>query len=104
MKISNVNDAAQFIGAYFHQDCFHCDPTIEEIVKRFQREEPAQFVASVKCQLHGLLRQNLAESELEEFLRDAGCYYDPLIEFHTHREWLEYLLQLLDKPTEDFRG
>jgi len=100
MSAFNLPSLAHFLGAYFNQDCFHSDPTIEAIVKRFQREEPADFVDPVQRQLRDLVALNLSEARLDLFLRESGCDYDPLVEFQSRQQWLAYLSELLTTPPD----
>jgi hypothetical protein len=91
----DLQPAARFFGASFHQDCLVDDPDWESVVQRFrQSASPGELGRTREALLLLIERRN--DTELEAFLfGEAGSSYDPRTDGLSCRAWIEDIVHLL---------
>jgi CdiI immunity protein len=91
----------QLFGAYFNQDWKMDAPTVEAVLERYLNDGPVEDVAKALSELKSLL--TLPEDKIEKTLDLMHCYYYPLGDGRTYREWLnqvaDRLEEFLQNPT-----
>jgi len=86
---------AGFLSGYLHQD-WDLDYTgAEEAVREFASTSTEDSVLKALGELTVLLASDRSEYELEQYLKDASCYYRPIDS--TIREWLNTLAYKIAK-------
>jgi len=69
---------AGFLSGYLHQDWDLEFSGAEEAVREFGSTSTDVSVLKARRKLTVLLASDRSEDELEQYLRDASCYYRPI--------------------------
>jgi hypothetical protein len=98
---SDIEPAARFFEAYFHQDCLLDDGDWEAVVQRFKDAESQETRRLTREALQRLLAR-MNDGQLDGFLFDGfRSFYDPRPAGMTARAWLEGIVHLLAGGVRD---
>lgn len=90
MMHEKIENLAQLLGGYFHQDWadeFDSDETALQAI--IDSETTDQIRAGVE-ELERLLADTRSEIELRDFLiNEVGCYFDPESQGISYEQWLK---------------
>lgn len=64
-----------FFAAYFHQDWNLNDPSWQDVVNRFVRDDGKEGARHVHEEVNRLLNEPESDVQLAQVLEDLGCYY-----------------------------
>jgi demethoxyubiquinone hydroxylase (CLK1/Coq7/Cat5 family) len=81
----------QFLGAYFHQDCFDDSTDADAVVQDYLRNSSVHEVKITLNEVRQLLRQEKDEPALASALLGLGSFYLPAADGLTSKQWLERL-------------
>jgi hypothetical protein len=96
MKTYDLPALEQFFGCYFHQDWVDEFSTSEQAVSAFKIGSAIEDINSVCEELGRLLLLPEQGEELQNVLRELGCYYNPAAVGLTIPGWLEQLQENLN--------
>ena len=97
--MSNLLYLAQ---TYFFQD-FEEDDAEEaiEVVEKFRDSESAERVEGLRAEVMMLLDSDETEEDLTRiWVDDANSYYEPAHDDLTMRQWLQQIVDVLDRKTD----
>jgi hypothetical protein len=83
------------LGAYFHQDWALDDPTEDDVVRRFARDEPREVVDGAAGDIARVLLEVQEESRVAALLDELRAEIDPGGSGFTARAWLSRVRALL---------
>jgi len=90
MMHEKIENLAQLLGGYFHQDWpdeFDSDETALQAI--IDSETTDQIRAGVE-EIERLLADTRSEIELRDFLiNEVGCYFDPESQGISYEQWLK---------------
>lgn len=73
----NFSRLAAFLAGYLHQDWDVDYESPIEAADAFARSEPNDLVLASLDELDELLRVDMTDAELRQWLLEVGCYYSP---------------------------
>ena len=79
-----------FFAGYFHQDWNLDDPSWQDVVNRFVRDDGEEAAGHVRQAVNKLLSEAESDVQVAKVLEDLGCYYWAGSPSET-RVWLENL-------------
>ena len=98
--INQFPHLTQFFSCYFHQDWPLEADTPSDVVNNYRSSEPPESIEAASQELSKLLEMLIAPADLEAFILDElGCYYDPISDNQTVREWLKSVQKSLTNPS-----
>jgi len=87
----------QLFAGYFHQDWSLDDPTADDVLRRYVRDEPPDAVRRARRDLEDVLQRWSSEHELEGVADRLGSYYRPAGDALTTRDWLAHVGDFLER-------
>lgn len=87
--------AAQFFGAYFHQDWRENASDPDEVVRDFSNIASVETRLQTKREIEALLAEYTSEDALEVVLDSFGNSYDARRAEGSYTEWLRRILRLI---------
>ncbi len=88
MKQHSFLALEQALGGYLHQDYLSDYSSFDEAINAFVASEPKELVDSARKELSQFVDLTEETSTLGELLLQLGCYYDPVADGMTVRDWL----------------
>jgi hypothetical protein len=81
----------QFFGSYFHQDWGDEFESFDEALSAYRTGEPPETLWTARKELVELIQKDLDEASFADAIHRLGCYYDPVSEGMTYRDWISLI-------------
>ena len=89
MMLSSIQNLAQILGSYFHQDWMEEFDSDRTALSAVVNGEPREAIVRALGEIDRLLKSEMPESDLRKALTaQIGCYFEPASEGMTYRQWL----------------
>lgn len=92
----DLSAAQQLLGGYLHQDWPDEFADVDAVIDAMIDGEPAEQRRAAAAELRALVEAEPEDAALRDVLmNEAGCFYDPVADGRTDREWITELADRL---------
>jgi len=88
-----------FCSCYLHQDWEMEFDSPDDAINTFCFKEPKENLSILLSEIDELIRCKLSEAEMETFLTNLGCYYEPRLDGLSPEGWLIKIRTLVYSKT-----